>query len=231
MIIPFPRSQEQWNEIIENAPQGSLIFPTFTSGADYKDPATGTIDPTLPENIRKAVAAGLKPIGYVTTDGDTKDINEVKREIDNWYNAADVQGIYLGASGKPDGSGYAEDPQSEAYFNEIARYIHEKGGIAAINGVYGRSPSGANPDYIKTFDVQGTFEGNLSDFEKNRNQPTWELNYSADKFAAFVSDVGLNDLARIEDILEKENKGYIYITDLDYGANPTYFKNEIDYLD
>lgn len=207
-----------------------MIFPTYIAGADYTGKAVGNIDPTLPENIRKAVEAGLKPIGYVTTDGGTKDINQVKREIDNWYNSADVQGIYLGASGKPDGSGYAEDSQSEAYFNEIARYIHEKGGIAAINGVYGKSPSGANPDYVNTFDVQGTFEGYLSDFDKNRNRPTWELNYSADHFAAFVSGVGFNDLARVEETLEEENKGYVYITDLDYGANPTYLRDEIGYL-
>ncbi len=190
-----------------------------------------SLDPDLQRNIADASAAGLSPIGYVGTRGGTRPIDEVKAEIDSWYRASEVKGIYLGDSGDHNaGGGYATDPATEAYFKELGRYIKSKGGIAVING--GGTP---NQDYMDIFDVQGTFEQDAYHLD-NFAPPVadWQQNYSPDRFSAVVVGVGQNDIGHYEDLLRSHHNGYIAVSP-DWGVaswkDDAYWNRALDGLD
>lgn len=207
LIHIFPETQSDWNRIIADSPRGSLIVPLSSGDISWdSDHPFNSVDPALRRNIADASAAGLNPIGYVGTLGGTKPIEEVKAQIDSWYQHTDVRGIYLGNSGDHEsGGGYATDSATEAYFEEIAGYIKSRyGGLAVING--GGTP---NPDYMDSFDVQGTFEQEASQY---RNQAAdWQYNYSPDRFSAVIVDVSEDDIGRYENMAIANHNGYIAV--------------------
>lgn len=229
LIYIFPESNEDWQKINRDSPEGSLIV-TLPPGTSWdSDKPFDSVDPQLQRNISDATDSGLNPLGYVGTRGGTRPIEEVKEQIDSWFEHSEVQGIYLGDSGNHNGGGYATDSASEAYFKEIGQYIKSKGGFAAING--SGSP---NPDYMDTFDLQGTFEGYASNYDKNNGPAAWQQNYSPDRFAAMLVGVGSNDIARREAEARANHNGYIFIAP-DYGVSPTssnsYWNKVVDNLD
>ncbi len=229
LVIPFPSSDSQWQQIINTAPKGSLTFPIY-SGDNSKPDDFSSFGSGLSQHIAEATQAGLKPIGYIGVNSGTKSLDQVKSEIDAWYaNAPSLQGIYLGGAGKSDASGYATDPASEAYYNSIADYIHSKGGMAVINGVYGNGGT-PNPDYVGKFDVQGSYEYYLSNLAKEDIKDSWQRNYSADNFMAFVSGVDESQLKSTVDRLKANNRGYIWVSNTDYGADPDYWNAELQLL-
>ncbi|MBS1991536.1 MAG: hypothetical protein JSS83_13520 [Cyanobacteria bacterium SZAS LIN-3] len=208
LINLFPQSDAQWQQIINDAPTGSIIVSESAADVNPKyDMPFDTIDPALKQHISDAAAAGMKPLGYVGTANGTKPLEVAKAEIDSWYKNADVQGIYVGNSGKADDSGYATDTASKAYFIELGNYIKAKGGMAVING------SGTPvQDYADIYDVQGTVEGSIQDYGKYP-EAAWQANYSADHFSAVLGGVPLSDLKRVEREVMAKNNGYIAIAD------------------
>ncbi len=230
LIYIFPESQDTWQKINTDAPEGSLIVTLPARDVSWdSDKPFSSLDPALQENISEASERGLNPLGYVGTRGGTRPIEEVKAEIDSWYAHSDVKGIYLGDSGNHNGSGYATDAQSEAYFKDIGNYIKSKGGLAAING--GATP---NRDYMDTFDIQGTYEGYADSYGDQQRSADWQGDYSPDRFAAMLVGVQQSDIARAEYMARANHNGYIFIAP-DYGIPGTrsnsYWNEVIDQLD
>jgi len=225
LIIPFP-TEAQWPEILEKAPEGSLTFSIYSGNNDNPD-TFGQIGQNVAGDLARAKAKGLVPLGYMGTNAGTLSLDEAKHRVDLWMDAG-AAGIYMGASGKSDGSGYATDPASEAYFDQLANYIHDRGGKAFINGVY-MTPSTTNAHYYGTMDGQGMHEGYLDDFEKQ--MPNIAADPHPENEFAFVSGVQASDLARVEKQLTDANVGYIWVTDVNYGASPEYLDQVIANLD
>jgi len=230
LIYIFPESQDTWQKINSDAPEGSLIVTLPSKDVSWdSDKPFNALDPALQENIAQASERGLNPLGYVGTRGGTRPIEEVKAEIDSWYAHSDVRGIYLGDSGDHNGSGYATDERSEAYFKEIGNYIKSKGGIAAING--GATP---NRDYMDTFDIQGTYEGYADAYSNQPRSADWQGDYSPDRFAAMLVGVQQSDIARAESMARANHNGFIFIAP-DYGipgtSSNSYWNEVIDQLD
>jgi|AGTN01.2.fsa_nt_gi Spherulation-specific family 4. len=179
--------------------------------------------------IKNASDAGLKPLGYVGTDGGTKPIEVVKAEIDSWFNTSDVKGIYLGNSANPNGGGFATDPKSEAYYKEIANYIKSKGGFAAING-FGTP----NQDYMGVFDLQNAAEGYKSNYDQRPPVADWMKNYDPDNFSAILLGVDRNQIGSTENRLLNDGFGYISVAP-DYGIETSdeeaYWRDARDGLD
>lgn len=226
LINLFPQSDSQWQQIINDAPRGSLIVSESASDVNPKyDLPFDSIDPALKQHISDAAAAGMVPLGYVGTANGTKPLSVAEAEIDDWYKNADVKGIYLGNSGKADDSGYATDAASKAYFIALGRYIKSKGGMAVING------SGTPvEDYADVFDVQGTVEDSIDNYA-NYPEAAWQAKYPADRFSAVLGGVPLSNLAQVERQMRAKNNGYIAVADT-YPKPMTdeYWKSEIDNL-
>ena len=221
LIIPFP-TESQWPEILQKAPEGSLTFSIYSGNNDTPD-TFGQIGQNVAGDLAKAKAKGLVPLGYMGTAAGTLSLDEAKRRVDLWMDAG-AAGIFMGGSGKSDGSGYATDPASEAYYDQLANYIHDKGGKAFINGVY-MNPATSNSHYYGTMDGQGMHEGFLDDFEKQ--MPNIAADPHPENEFAFVSGVQSGDLARVEKQLTDAHVGYLWVTDVNYGASPEYLSQEI----
>lgn len=213
MIYIFPDSQQVWQKLNQDAPAGSMIVTLPSADVSWNsDQPFNSIDPQLKANIAEASANGLTPMGYVGTRGGTRPIKEVKAEIDSWYKNADIKGIYLGDSGNHTTSGgYATDPATEAYFQEIGDYIHSKGGIAAVNG--SGSP---NPDYANKF-IQGTHEGYANAMPESQD---WQEEHPPGRFAAMLVGVQQQDIGKIVQQARQNHNGYVFIAP-EYGQAPT----------
>lgn len=229
MIVPFPSSDAQWQQLVQQLPKDSIVVPMYSGDNTKWDDFTNFGGPALAQHIKQANDAGIKPVGFIQVAAGQKPIDEVKADIDKWYNAttptSKIAGIYLGAAGKSDASGYATDPASAAYYTEIARYIHSKGGIAVINGIMSND-SQPVPDYVKqNFDIIGTGEATMGPFEAMGAK---DSSVPKDKSMVMIAGTPVQDLARVE--RETSDRGYIYITDIDYGTNPSYLSQEIQWL-
>ncbi|MBS2008645.1 MAG: hypothetical protein JST01_16475 [Cyanobacteria bacterium SZAS TMP-1] len=224
LIIPFP-TDAQWPEILQKAPEGSVTFSIY-SGDNSKPDSFGQIGQNVAGDLANAKAKGLVPMGYVGTAAGTLPLDEAKRRVDLWMDAG-AAGVYLGGSGKADGTGYATDPASEAYFDQLADYIHARGGKAFINGVY-MSGGSTNPHYYGKMDGQGNHEGYMNDFDKQIS--TIASDPHPENEFVFVSGVNANDLNRVEKQLTDANVGYLWLTDVDYGSSPEYLSQEIALL-
>jgi len=57
----------------------------------------------------------------------------------------------------------------------------------------------------------------------------WMFNYNPSQFCAMTNGVAPADLASVESYFLANNIGYLYITDVDYGATdtPTYWSQEL----
>lgn len=213
MIYIFPNSNEEWQKLNLDAPEGSLIVTLPSKDVSWDtDKPFNSISAQLRGNIAEASANGLNPMGYVGTRGATRPIEEVKAEIDSWYNNADIKGIYLGDSGNHDtNGGYHTDAATQAYFQEIGNYIRSKGGIAAVNGA--GSP---NQAYADNF-IQGVAEGNPATMPV---ETSWQANYPPTQFAAMLVGVEQQDIAAAVQKARENHSGYVFVQS-DYGNAPT----------
>lgn len=206
LINLFPQNDSQWQRYM-TSPKGSMIVVESSPDVNPKyDMPFGTIDPALQQHITDANAAGMATLGYVGSANGTKPLDVAKQEIDDWVKTG-VKGVYIGNSGKADDSGYATDPASEQYFEEIATYAKSKGLMAVING------SGTpNPDYANYYDVQGTVEDAAQNYGKYP-EAAWQSNYSSSHFSAVLGGVPISDLKSVENEMIAKNNGYIAVGD------------------
>ncbi len=213
MIYIFPSTQQEWQKLNQDAPEGSMIVTLPSKDVSWdSDKPFNSMDPQLQRNIAEASANGLNPMGYVGTRGATRPIEEVKAEIDSWYKNADVKGIYLGDSGNHQtNGGYHTDAATEAYFQELGDYIHSKGGIAAVNGA-----GTPNQDYAGKF-VQGVVEGNPANMPA---ETAWQSEHPPSQFAAMLVGVQQNEIAAAVQKARENHNGYVFVQS-DYGKAPT----------
>jgi Ca2+-binding EF-hand superfamily protein len=123
----FPANRAEWQTIIDNSPQGSMIVTPSGKDVNWNnDKPFDSIDPDLKQSITDATSAGLNPMGYVGTRSGTRPLPEVFRQIDSWFKHTDVKGIYLGASGNSDGS--RQTANQLAYSQAISDYVKSYGG-------------------------------------------------------------------------------------------------------
>ncbi|MBS1998727.1 MAG: hypothetical protein JSS86_20525, partial [Cyanobacteria bacterium SZAS LIN-2] len=229
LIDIFPSSDNDWNQMIAKAPKDSIIVALHSSDSSWDNdmPFTG-VTPELYNHIVASSNAGLKPLGYIGALEGNKPIETVKAEIDSWYQATDghIAGIYFGNAGVGGLGRYATDAQHQAYFKEVADYIHSKGGFAAINA--GGTPT---DEVVRDFDMVGTYENYASQYEQSGSSANGYSNVSADHFAAELVGVSEQDIAKYGQMARDNHVGYLALTqDFNKSAtdNDAYFSKVLD---
>jgi N-acetylneuraminic acid mutarotase len=245
VICRFPVGDAQWNECINYAPRGSIIFPQYvTDGHDTLitpglQPAAG-----LAAHVQTAANAGMKVLGYVNakyTDGTVKSDSDAKTEIDIWFQMPGIRGIYFGAGG-------ALDQASINHFNMLADYIHSKGGIAVIHGDEGNGTDSGYTDQqlISHFDVMVTAESYshyqngvlMNDFFNvpvfNDTARAWMSAYPRSKFAAFanltpLTTGDLSQLKQAEQDFLNYGDGYLFLVNVETGPSTNYQAEDLNY--
>ena len=236
LIVPMyfgssGQGQDEWNQVINESPKGSILIANNGSGP-------GSFDPGLDSNITRASNAGLLPVGYIHCQAGTVPLSSIKNQVDQWYkNDPHLTGIFLDEASKNSNGtgGYSTDPNVESYYKQIGDYIHSKyGGKFILNGA-----GQPNPDLLGSVDVQTTWENNPSEYanltgqmegyQQNGAAP-WQSNYSPDHFAAILNSTDPSQLQSAEQLALQRDNGYIFITNTEYTQLPSYLQQEINGL-
>jgi hypothetical protein len=245
VIFRFPAADAQWNEFIQTAPRGSIVFPQYI--ADGHD-AIVTTDlqpsPGLAAHVQQAANAGMRVLGYVNAKSNNvvKSDDLAKSEIDVWFKMPGIGGIYFGAGG-------ALDQASINHFNMLADYIHSRyGGIAVMHGDEGGS---TDQQLVSHFDILVTSESYthydsngvlMNDFFSvpvfSNATRAFMANYPRSKFAAFANPTPLynNDiqnLKKMECDYLGYGDGYLFLSNVDGLTavdDPTYWQTFINGL-
>jgi hypothetical protein len=214
-----------WNRItLKAAEMPDRIFaianPNNGPGASVNSSYTTTID-TLRSN-------GGRVLGYVFTLYGSRDINDVKADIDSWYSFYNIDGIFLDEQ--------AIDPGYEDHYLEIRNYIKAKRPAALVVGNPGIIPS---ETYLfnsgtRIMDVICIFENETGYLEWEA--PSWVFNYESDNFCVLTIETPEADQQLFSDYAASNNAGWIYHTDDTLDPNPwdvltTYFEAMCDYIE
>ncbi len=220
---------EEENYICEDSPEG-LLIPLYSYDATLWDkvinldaydvvaivnPNSGVgdyVDPFYEEVINQLVENGKTPIGYVYTSYGSRNIDEVKAEIDKWIEYyPNIKGFFLDevSSGIEDYS----------YYEELYIYIKSKGDyLVFLNaGTY------PNEAYFSIADNIVIYENNPTYFDKSLcdNFP--------EKSSFIIYDADINIMA---DLMETTSCAYKYLTDdvlpNPYDTLPTYIDEEAE---
>jgi hypothetical protein len=167
-------------------------------------------------------------LGYVFTLYGSRDINDVKADIDSWYSFYNIDGIFLDEQ--------AIDPGYEDHYLEIRNYIKAKRPAALVVGNPGIMPS---ETYLfnsgtRIMDVICIFENETGYLEWEA--PSWVFNYESDNFCVLTIETPEADQQLFSDYAASNNAGWIYHTDDSLDPNPwdvltTYFEAMCDYIE
>jgi hypothetical protein len=180
-------------------------------------------------------AAGAVVLGYVATTYGAKTVDQVKGEIDKYYN----ESFYGGYVDSIFFDEMSNDLTKVGYYEQLRDYVKSKNPAAKVIGNPGTSftfvsgpTSYTVADYAASMDVLITFENTGSQYLTNYTPPSWVATLPADRFGHLVhSQTTWND--SLIALAASRNAGVLYITDDDLSAwnpwdrLPTYWDAEL----
>ena len=152
--------------------------------------------------VASSQAAGIIVLGYVYTLYGSRNAQQVKSEIDDYYRWYDVDGIFLDE--------VTTDCVTQPYYAELNDYIKLKGAeqLTVLNP--GTQPSEC---YMSVGDILTNFEDGYTDYANNYWQPEWVKNYDASRFWHLVLNVtSAQDMRNAIRLSKERNAGWIYVT-------------------
>jgi hypothetical protein len=186
-------------------------------------------------------AAGAVVFGYVTTSYATRDVADVKAEVDRYYSLA----YWRGAGIQVDGIFFDElsnDLANVGYNEELRDHVRAKDPRARVIGNPGvpttfDSSGGSSgftvADYSLVADTLVTFEHDGNEYRTNYTAPSWLSALSARHFAHLVhGEASSTDMATDVALARARKAGMLYVTDDTLVPNPwdalaTYFAAEL----
>jgi hypothetical protein len=197
------------------------------------NPATGpgtAADPNYVAAVANLRAAGGNVYGYVATAYGSRDITQVKRDINKYKNFYNINGIFLDQMSNADAD--------LGYYQTVYNYIKTKLG-ASCTVVGNPGTPFISSSYLSAADILVIFEGPLTNSDPNgpsfTNYPyglSWFLDYPAGRFANIVYDVPT--AAAMRSVVSQavaDNAGSVYATDgvppNPYGDLPLYWRKEV----
>ncbi|MFB6983110.1 spherulation-specific family 4 protein [Streptomyces scopuliridis] len=173
--------------------------------------------------IKKADAAGISVIGYVstgylgttgmTTRSGSSDPDEwmrqIKADVDAWYQlygGAGLGGIFFDEGLARCGSGNTDVNR----YIELKNYVESRYGEGAV--VVDNPGTGVEECYTKAADTLVTFEGDENTYRGHQPQ-AWETSASPDKVWHLV--YGVQDEGTMREVMElsrQRNAGHVYVT-------------------
>lgn len=231
LLIPmyfYPRHYEpanyQWDDVAaaaEKVPVVAIVNPE-------NGPGTGGPNSDYDVGLKALRDAGIKMIGYVSSDYARTDINVAKSMVDEYINNwPDVTGIFVDEVENDtieDGYDYL------AYYTALSQHIRS---YPQLDLIVLNPGTDADHEYLDVGDVIVSFESQgfkWEDDETDSLQTNGE--FPASRFAALVYDSGALDRAAIDawvNLTAERNYGYLQFTDDPvWQALPTYFGELVD---
>ncbi len=207
LIIPlYKEDKTLWDKLI------SLNIDRLIAVVN-PDNGAGTTKSLFYEDIINRLIINNKiPIGYIPTNYGSRNIDDVKNELDRWLAFyPNIEGFFI-----DEVSGNINDYQ---YYEEIFFYIKSKGDFFTVLNV-GSYP---NESYFNIADNIVVYEGDVNN-----------LNISVcDSYSNKSSIIVYNGTETdMENIIKNSNCNYVYITDDNlpnpYDTLPTYIDIEVE---
>ena len=214
------RGSEMWDNLINVAQNSSvqlnvILNPQNGPGSTPIDP--NYINPNGADPLLDLKNAGGVVYGYVSTDRGNRNIEEVKDDIDKYYDSE----YYLDTGFQIDGIFLDEmstDLANVSYYQEVQTHIKEKNAVAKIIGNPGTSTI---EEYANVVDILVTFENTGEVYRTEYTAPSWVDNYSAEQFAHLIhSESNVEDMFASLELAKSRNVGMIYVTDETFVDNP-----------
>ena len=191
-----------WTQAITSKPPPSVMILDITTTGAGTAPDSG-----LQAEVKQALAAKIKVIGYISTDYGRRPPSQVEADVRNyraWYN---VSGIFLDLA--------AEGPAQLGYYRGLAGYIRQVDPGATIWLNPGTYP---DPRYMSIADVVMVSEGPYASY-LHQQVPNWAYHYPAAKFAHTIFATPSSQLANAIRLSRSRHAGHVYVTDQG-GSNP-----------
>jgi hypothetical protein len=202
-----------WTRALTSRPVPSVMIMDITSSG-----AGGSPDPHYQAAVRRAQAAGIRVIGYSTTNYAQRPAAAVEADVrhyQSWYNVTD---IFLDEA--------SSSNSAIPYYRQLSGFIHHMnpGSLVMLNpGIY---PS---IRYMSLGDVVMVYEDSYPDYLRLR-VPGWVNKYPAADFAFAIYDASGSQLANAIRLSQRRHAGYVYVTDgtgnNPYRALPGYWSRE-----
>lgn len=209
-----------WDDVAaaqSRAPITAIINPN--SGPDGGPPNSDYV-----QGLNTLRTAGVKMLGYVSTNYGNRDLNLVKAEIDLYAIHYNINGIFLDET--------ASGVDKLNYYTTLYEYIKSKSGLTQvvlnpgtqIAESYLSQPAG---DTAVIFENGSGWPGYVPD--------SYVQNYPTNRFAMLAYSVPTATTMRsYVDLARARNIGYVYVTN-DGGANPwdtlpSYWNALVDYV-
>ena len=196
---------DPWHTMCEAAPAGSTVILNPHNGPVKKEAKL------YAEPIRFCEGHGQQVIGYVYTKYGKRSLATVEKAIAHYYSwYPTVEGIFLDEM--------AEVPTTkvETYYEQLAAYVHEKGGFVVGNP----GDTAATSWQLGAVDEVVTFEGSAATYATYSPAP-WVLAARAQQIANIIFAVPTTSQMEADCVKAgDENTGSIYVTNLPEKPNP-----------
>jgi hypothetical protein len=233
LLIPFyryPWAGGTWDSIFESfldTLQKYHEVPVFVAINPSNGP--GNIeDGVWRRAIKKLHGAGAVVLGYIFSSYATRDINQVKADIDTWRSLyPEVDGLFVDEMTNDD------DQEHRNYYIEVTRYAHKKG----FYPVVGNPGAGVPGNYFTqdTADIIVIWETGYYPDEITLKGGDWEDSYREIpvwRRAALVHSQSSLSYSDLE--IMRKYVGLLYVTSGNmpnpWGILPNYFEDILSYL-
>jgi hypothetical protein len=218
LVVPaYWDPDQQWQRIIAAAPTVGMIIFNPNSG-----PGTVT-KPGYAAAIAQAQAAGIKVLGYVSTQYGARAEADIDADVNGYYSLYSPSGIY-----------FAEGPTAETCDTLQAEYqrltalaqSHDSKAYLAIGTRF-------CPTFITFSDLMVEFAETYSMYQ-GYSSPSWMPGNSPERFCHFVSEVPDVNASQVLSRAIGLGAGWVFTTDgmapNPWGALPSYFDQEVTAL-
>jgi hypothetical protein len=203
----------QWARADSTRPIPAIMIMDITGSG-----AGGAPERKYQAAVRRAQAAGIRILGYATTEYSQRPAAAVENDVRNyrsWYHVSDIFLDQVASSGS-----------QIAYYRKLADYIHgvNPGSMVMLN-------PGTYPDerYMSVGDVVMVYEDTYPNFV-NLQVPSWARYYPAAKFAYAIYATSSSQLTSAIRLSRSRRAGYVYVTDgrkpNPYSSLPSYWSSE-----
>jgi len=211
-------SPDPWQTMCDGGEAGSTAIVNPHNG-----PVKREAKAYLPA-MRYCQERGWKVIGYVYTRYGKRSIGKVEKAIEDYYDwYPTIQGIFL------DEMAEAPSTKIEAYYQALARYVHERGGVVVGNP----GDTASTAWQLNDVDELVTFEGSAAEFA-SYEPASWVLQANTAQIANIVfAAASASQMEAICEQAQEQNAGSVYVTNLPekpdpYEALPSYWSTEIE---
>lgn len=191
-----------WQRLEDAAPTAGISIVNPNSG-----PGTG-VDQAFVDQVKSAQSKGQLVLGYVRTQWAARSSDEVKAEVDEYYNWYGVSGIFFDEA--------ATDCGSEPYYENLKSYVKAKDSSATVVLNPGTSTAEC---YTQAADILVTFEHDYGTYT-GYTPDSWTLNYPAERFWHLVYDTPAGQLGDAITRSKNNHAGWVYATPLPLDPNP-----------